>query len=133
MPSMTIEYHKIEGTGACVGKAGAHSVVADRPEGKASGTGLGFNGGELLALAIGGCFCNDVHYTADEMGTTVASLRVAVSLTFNGDPLIATGATVTAECTLDDGGSVAALLERARRRSAVANSLQRGVPVTFAS
>ena len=39
----------LPGNGAAVGRAGAHSVIADRPEGKSGGMGLGFNGGELLA------------------------------------------------------------------------------------
>ena len=60
MGTTTIEYRVLPGTRASVGRADLHTVVADRPEGKAGGLGLGFNGGELLALAIGGCFCNDM-------------------------------------------------------------------------
>lgn len=30
--------------------------------------GLGFNGGQPLALAIGGCLCNDLRYVAHAMG-----------------------------------------------------------------
>ena len=48
--------------------------MVDRPEGKAGGMGLGFNGGQLLALAIGGCFCNDLHYAAHAMGIRLRSL-----------------------------------------------------------
>ena len=68
MVSMTVELRNVEGTEAAMGWAGGHTIVVDRPEGKAGGLGLGFNGAQLLALAIGGCFCNDLRYVADEMG-----------------------------------------------------------------
>jgi uncharacterized OsmC-like protein len=64
MKSTTVELRNIEGTEAAAGWAGDHTLVVDRPEGKAGGQGLGFNGGQLLALALGGCFCNDLRYVA---------------------------------------------------------------------
>ena len=131
MASMTIEYSKLAGTGACVGRAGVHTVLADRPQGKASGTGLGFNGGELLALSLGGCFCNDVHYVADEIGVVVSRLQVAVTIHFDGDPLVATKARLKIECELADGRSADELLTIARQRCTVANSLTKGVDVLF--
>ena len=51
MAQMTVELRNIGGTEAALGWAGAHTLVVDRPEGKAGGQGLGFNGGQLLALA----------------------------------------------------------------------------------
>lgn len=131
MVSMTVEYRPLEGTGASVGRAGSHTLIADRPEGKASGTGLGFNGGQLLALSLGGCFCNDVHYTADELGVAIRTLRVTVTLELDGDPLIASRAHVDVDCELADGGSPADLLRRARKRCTVANTLRAGMQVIF--
>ena len=64
MSSMTVRLGSIPETEAALGWAGGHSVVVDRPEGKAGGQGLGFNGGQLLGLAIGGCLCNDLYYVA---------------------------------------------------------------------
>lgn len=54
MPSVSVHLNNIAGTEAAMGWAGSHTVIADRPVGKAGGMGLGFNGAELLALAIGG-------------------------------------------------------------------------------
>ena len=48
MASMTVQLRSLPSTEAAVGWAGAHTVVVDRPEGKAGGKGLGFNGGQLL-------------------------------------------------------------------------------------
>jgi organic hydroperoxide reductase OsmC/OhrA len=106
-------------------------VIADRPPGNASGTGLGFNGGELLALSLGGCFCNDLYYTADEMGLTIARLMVRVTIELAGEPLVVSSANVSTECDLSDGRDPAELLKHARERCTIANSFTNGVRVAF--
>lgn len=131
MGTVAIEYCTLDGSGASVGRAGTHTVIADRPEGKAGGNGLGFNGAQLLALSLGGCFCNDVHYTADEMGVSIARLRVGVDLDLEGSPLLATAARVSVEIELEGGVDATALLARAQERCTVANSLRKGMEVEF--
>jgi putative redox protein len=49
--SFEIEFRNTHGHSASIGSAGPHTLVVDRPAG-AGGHGLGFNGGELLYLAI---------------------------------------------------------------------------------
>ncbi|MEM7024296.1 MAG: OsmC family protein, partial [Pseudomonadota bacterium] len=44
------------------------------------GKGLGFNGGQLLALAIGGCLCNDLRYVAHGLGARLTRIEVDVVL-----------------------------------------------------
>jgi organic hydroperoxide reductase OsmC/OhrA len=127
----TIEYRLLPGTRASVGWAGAHSVIADRIEGKAGGMGLGFNGGELLALAIGGCFCNDLQVLADEMGVAITDLKIGVSIDYEGTPPRAIDARMTAECTLADGSDPSELIERAKALTTIGNSLRRGIPVSI--
>jgi organic hydroperoxide reductase OsmC/OhrA len=129
MAQMTVELRNIAGTEATLGWAGAHTLVVDRPEGKAGGKGLGFNGGQLLALAIGGCFCNDLRYVAHARGVALGGISVKVTLELAGEPLLATGATIFVECDLPGGGDAAALIAEAERISTVANSLKVGVPV----
>jgi organic hydroperoxide reductase OsmC/OhrA len=129
MGTTTVEYRVLPGTRAAVGRAGTHSVIADRPEGKFGGLGLGFNGGELLALAIGGCFCNDMQAIADQMGLTIADLRVSVDIDFDGDPTRASGARMMVECTLPDGSDPSELIERAKADTTIGNSLRVGIPV----
>lgn len=131
MISMTVELRNIEGTQAALGWAGGHTIVVDRPEGKAGGMGLGFNGGQLLALAIGGCFCNDLRYAAEEMGAKLGRIAVAVTLQLEGTPLIATAAAMTVSCDALDGTDPRPIVERARTISTVSNSLRRGLPVTI--
>jgi len=131
MGTTTVEYRSLSGTRAAVGRAGNHSVIADRPQGTAGGMGLGFNGGELLALAVGGCFCNDVQALADEMGLSVRDLAVSVSIDFEGTPSRATDVRMDVDCALDDGADPAPLIERAKRLTTIGNSLRAGIPVTI--
>jgi organic hydroperoxide reductase OsmC/OhrA len=130
MAKMTVQLRTIPDTEAAVGWAGAHAVVVDRPEGKAGGMGLGLNGGQLLGLAIGGCFCNDLQYVAHEMGVRLASIEVDVTVTFEGTPLLATAAEMRVRVTpAEEGVDVAPVIRRARETSTVSNSIVRGVPV----
>jgi organic hydroperoxide reductase OsmC/OhrA len=131
MGTTTIEYRLLPGTRATVGRAGTHSAVADRPEGTAGGMGLGFNGGELLALAIGGCFSNDMQALADDMGLSIADLRLSVEIDFDGKPSRATAARMKIECTLADGSDPSALIERAKAITTIGNSLRAGIPVAI--
>ena len=132
MTTMTVQLRGLPDTEAAVGWAGAHTVVVDRPEGKAGGKGLGFNGGQLLGLAIGGCFCNDLHYVAHEMGLRLTSVEVDVVVSFEGTPLLATGAVLRARVSAaEKGADIEDLIKRAQAVSTVSNSLKRGIPVHF--
>jgi organic hydroperoxide reductase OsmC/OhrA len=130
MTSVTVELRNVEGTQAAMGWAGGHTIVIDRPEGKAGGQGLGFNGAQLLALAIGGCFCNDLRYVADEMGLGLGKIAVSVTVALDGEPLLTTSATMTVSCETLDGSDPRRIIDKARATSTVANSLRRGIPVT---
>jgi organic hydroperoxide reductase OsmC/OhrA len=133
MGSTTIDYRTLPGTRASVGRAGAHSVIADRPVGKSGGLGLGFNGGELLALSVGGCFCNDMQAIAGEMGVEIADLRVTVTIDFQGEPSRATGVQMTVDCQFSDGGDPSALIDRAKSVTTIGNSIRSGIPVEIAT
>lgn len=131
MVSSIIELRNVAGTEAAMGWAGSHTLVVDRPEGKAGGLGLGFNGAQLLALAIGGCFCNDLRYVAHDMGIEIDAIAVRVTLELDGSPFIATRADLDVTCTSRDRIDTSALIDRARRVCTVANSVMRGFPVSF--
>lgn len=102
------------------------------PRRQAGGRGLGFNGGQLLGIAIGGCLCNDLRYVAAEMGIRIATIAVDVVVTFGGEPLVATEASVDVVVTTEDpNADIDGLIDPARRTSTVSNSTSRGVPVTI--
>ena len=129
MSQMTVALRSIPDTQAALGWASGHTVVIDRPPGKAGGMGLGFNGGQMIALAIGGCFCNDLRYMAETMGMQIDDIAVDVEITLEGQPALVTAAKVRVRVTGD--GDVAALIRRAAADSTVGNSVQRGFPVTI--
>lgn len=126
---MTVSLRSIDGTAACAGWAGPHTITVDRPAGKAGGEGRGFNGGQLLALAIGGCFCNDLHYVAHDMGLTLTNVAVDVTLTLEGSPLIETAAAMRVRVEAAQPVDIGAIIRRAEEISTVANSLARGLSV----
>ena len=95
--------------------------------------GLGFNGGELLALAIGGCFCNDMQAIADEMGAVIEDLHVVVEIDFEGTPTRASSARMSVDCRLEGGSDPSALVERAKAVTTIGNSLRDGIPVEIAA
>jgi organic hydroperoxide reductase OsmC/OhrA len=133
MPSITVELRNVEGTEAAMGWAGGHTIVVDRPEGKAGGQGLGFNGGQLLALAIGGCFCNDLRYVAHDMGVGLGKIAVSVTIELEGHPLLVASAAMKVSCQTLDGSDAQTIIDKAKALSTVASSLARGIAVTVES
>ena len=90
--------------------------------------GLGFNGGQMIALAIGGCFCNDLRYLAEALGVELDRISVDVEIDLAGTPSLVTAARLTPLVT--GRGDIAGLIARAASESTVASSVQRGFPVT---
>lgn len=45
---------------------------------------MGFNGAQLLALTIGGCFCNDLRFVVHESGVALGRIAVTVSVELEG-------------------------------------------------
>lgn len=133
MASMTVELRSVEGTEAAMWWADGHTIVIDRPDGKAGGRGLGFNGAQLQTPAIGGCFCNDLRYVAHDIGASLGKIALSVTVELAGDPLLATGATMSVACDMRDGSDAQRLIERTRAISMAANSLRRGFPVEIRS
>jgi organic hydroperoxide reductase OsmC/OhrA len=131
MAVVTVELRNVEGTQAAMGWAGAHTLIVDRPNGKAGGMGLGFNGAQLLALAIGGCFCNDLRYVAQEMGVGLGKISASVTIELAGEPMLAIAATMIVSCALEDGSDPSAVIEKAKESCMVSNSLRNGIPVTI--
>ena len=102
----TVELRNVPGTGAAMGWADGHTVVIDRPEGKAGGSGLGFSGAQMLALAMGGCFCNSLRFAAEALGIEVDTVEVTVTVKLGGEPLVTQEAHLAVHCTRKDGGDV---------------------------
>jgi organic hydroperoxide reductase OsmC/OhrA len=129
MPTVSVELRNVADTEAALGWAGAHTIVVDRPEGHAGGRGLGFNGAQLLALTIGGCFCNDLRYVAHSIGVELGTISISVAVALEGDPILATAATMMVDCKMLDGSTAHAIIEKANAACMAINSLSRGIPI----
>ncbi|MDH3263848.1 MAG: OsmC family protein [Paracoccaceae bacterium] len=128
---IAITFGPVAGTGAGLGQAGAKSLIADRPEGKAGGTGLGFNGGELLASALGGCLWNDLHYAADAAGVAVRVDTVEAEIELAGTPpRVVRGRLAVGLSGADEAGR-AQVFEAACEGSTIANSLTAAFSINF--
>jgi organic hydroperoxide reductase OsmC/OhrA len=131
MVAVAVELRNVEGTEAAMGWAGGHTIVVDRPEGKAGGAGLGFNGAQLLALALGGCFCNDLRYASHEIGVPLGRIAVTVTVELGGTPLVATSAAMHVDCETLDGSDPLPVIEKAKAVCTVAHSLRKGLSVSI--
>ncbi|MDQ6846379.1 MAG: OsmC family protein [Candidatus Dormibacteraeota bacterium] len=124
-----VETRTLDGQATAVGGAGPHSVIVDRPI-EAGGGGRGFNGGQLLHLAVAGCVSNDLFREAERSGIRLSRVVVTVDGDFDGDPPVSTG--ITYEVDVEGEASTEDLDALVRHVDAVAeipNSLRRGTPV----
>jgi organic hydroperoxide reductase OsmC/OhrA len=128
MTTVEAQFRTIPGTQAAEGRTGGHSVVVDRPAGVAGGAGAGLNGGQLLALAIGGCLSNDVRHIAAVRNDTVDDVQVDVSVEIEDG--IVTSADVVIRLVVPDGVDTAALINEAVEISTVLAAVRTGFPVT---
>jgi putative redox protein len=132
MPQTTVEIRTVAESSLAVGSSGPRTVTIDRSK-EVGGLGLGFNGGELLLLAIGGCYSNDIFREAAKRGLTVKNVKVVVNADWAGDPVraqnVSFSASVEAEATEEE------ILDLIRHTDSVAeipNSLRLGTEVKLA-
>jgi uncharacterized OsmC-like protein len=116
-----------------VGSAGGHAVVVDRPA-STGGGGLGFNGGQLLYLAVAACISNDLYREAVAMGIAVTGVVVEV----DGDFPEAGAPSTPIEAVVDLSGDapedrLRALLDRVVEVAEIPRSLLGATPVTVSA
>jgi len=86
MTQMSIHVRSAHEGSFSVGWSGQHSLVIDRGPDD-GGQGVGFDGGQLLLLALGACYTNDVFREAGKRGLEVLGVRVVVECDWGGDPV----------------------------------------------
>ncbi|HEX6512705.1 MAG TPA: OsmC family protein [Chloroflexota bacterium] len=112
-----------------VGWAGPRTLTFDRPA-DGGGRGLGFNGGELLLLAVGACCSNDLFREAAKLGITLRSVEIEVTAEWGGDP--ARAQSISYRPLIDADASpeqIRQLLEHTDRVAEIPNSLRHGAEV----
>jgi len=121
----------VDGGPTALGTAGQLTVVADRPV-AAGGLGLGFNGGQLLYLAIAACVSNDLYREAATAGIALRRVAIDVDGDFPARGAPSTPIAVTVWIDSDAGmDAIRALVAEVDRVAEIPNSLRGTVPVTI--
>ncbi len=93
---------------------------------------MGFNGGELLLLAIGGCYCNDIFREAAKRSMVIKSVQVDVEADWGGEPVRAQNVTLATRIEAEASEKeILELIEYTDRIAEIPNSLRLGTPVTL--
>ncbi|HEY3524074.1 MAG TPA: OsmC family protein [Candidatus Limnocylindrales bacterium] len=82
-----VETITVDGRVTALGSAGPHSLVIDRAV-ELGGGGLGFNGGQLLNLAVAACISNDLFREATRLGLPRRRVRVTARSDYGGSPAV---------------------------------------------
>ena len=121
------------GQQTAVGSAGPFTLVVDRPA-DAGGGGLGFNGGQLLYLAVAGCVSNDLFREAEGFGVSLSRVMVTVRGDFAGDPAVSQEITYDVEIEGDASAErLEELVAHVDRITEIPNSLRLGTAVRLGS
>ena len=124
-----VETRNVDGQVTSLGIAEPFTLVVDRPT-EGGGRGLGFNGGQLLYLAVAGCISNDLFRDARAAGIELSSVRVKVSGDFVGEPAVSDEIHYEVEVAgnaPDD--QLRALVDQVDEIAEIPNSLRRGTHV----
>lgn len=128
---ISVTFSTVAGTRAGLGRTGAgRTLLADRPSGIAGGQGLGFNGAELLAASLGGCFWNDLHYAAAETDGEIQIDAVEAKIDIAGEPPRVVRAHICAAMSGSEP-ALSVVFEAARAKSTIANSLIGAFPIVI--
>lgn len=128
-----VELRTVDGGPTALGTAGPFTLVADRPAG-AGGRGQGFNGGQLLYLAIAACYSNDLYREAAARGVDVRRVAVTVDGDFPGRGAVSTPIVVDVELEGDAPESeLRELLDIVDAIAEIPNSLRGATPVELRS
>jgi putative redox protein len=132
MGAFDVETVTVDGRTTAVGSAGPYTLIVDRPT-EAGGGGQGFNGGQLLNLAVAGCISNDLFREAATRGIELRRVLVRVRSDYAGSPAVSTPIEVDVE--IDGAASestLADLLDHVDAIAEIPNSLRRGTEVRLA-
>jgi putative redox protein len=124
-----VETRNLDGRVTSLGTAEQFTLVVDRST-EGGGGGLGFNGGQLLYLAVAGCISNDLFRDARAAGIELSSVGVKVLGDFAGEPAVSDEILYEVEVAGDaPEDQLQALVERVDEIAEIPNSLRQGTRV----
>jgi len=127
-----VEARNVDGQVTSLGSAEPFTLVVDRPA-EGGGGGLGFNGGQLLYLAVAGCISNDLFREARVAGIELENVRVKVGGNFVGEPAVSDEILYEVEMKGDASEDrLQALVDQVDEIAEIPNSLRQGTRVRLA-
>lgn len=124
-----VETISVDERGTAIGSSGPFTLVIDRPV-DAGGRGLGFNGGQLLNLAVAGCVSNDLYREATRLGIDLRRVRVSVRSEYGGQPTVSGPIELEVDVEGDAPPErMAELIHLVDRVAEIPNSLRAGTEV----
>ena len=124
-----VETRNLDGRVTSLGTAEQFTLVVDRST-EGGGGGLGFNGGQLLYLAVAGCISNDLFREARAAGIELSSVRVRVRGDFVGEPAVSDEIQYEVEVAGNvPEDQLRALIDRVDEIAEIPNSLREGTQV----
>jgi len=133
MGAYDVEIISVDGRTTALGSAGAFTLVVDRPA-EAGGGGQGFNGGQLLNLAVAGCISNDLFREAARAGIRLRRVQVTASSDYAGEQPVSTPIRYDVEIQGDASEEeLRRLVERVDQIAEIPNSLRGGTAVHLSS
>ena len=127
-----VETQNLDGRVTSLATAEQFTLVVDRPT-EGGGGGLGFNGGQLLYLAVAGCISNDLFREARAADIGLSSVRVRVGGDFVGDPAVSDEILYEVEVEGDAPEErLRALVDHVDEIAEIPNSLRQGTRVRLA-
>jgi putative redox protein len=111
------------------GSVRSHTVLIDRPTDK-GGADRGPMGGELLLLALGGCFMSNLLAAIRARDAAVSDVRVTVDATIDGNPERMTAYKIRVAARYGDPAEMEKLVTIAERGCIVANTVKMAAPIT---
>lgn len=129
MAATTIQIRTISGIQSGTGWSGQQPVVVGRSA-AVGGDGLGYSGGELIALAVGACYYNNLYFAADERKIHIRCAEVEVSCSWTTKPVVSSGITISAKVDADASKeAIEELIRHAGAASTVSNTLRQETSV----
>lgn len=99
---------------------------------KPTGFGSAVNGGELLLLSLGICFCNDIYREAAKMNIAVSQVKVTVTGEFGAEGEAGSNLQYKASVNADAAPEeIKALIEHTDRVAEIHNTLRKGVGISI--
>jgi uncharacterized OsmC-like protein len=127
--SIEVETRNLAGRVTALGSAGAFTLTVDRPA-EGGGGGKGFNGGQLLYLAVAGCVSNDLFRDAPKFDVKLERVVVRVRGDFEGDPAVSGEVTYDVEVSGEGGPErLRELVDHVDRIAEIPNTLRRATEV----